>query len=305
MTPNLTSANWSAAASRKLLEIACQALGVSYESLELVRFGTNAVYRLHPLDLTARVSRPGYEIEWVRREMTVTRWLAERGFPAIAPDDLITPEPFPVYDSIVSFWPWVSSSDEHLAPDQFGQLIHKLHRVSDHYPDQHLPPWNPMLIIDSLLGGLRKRGTVSPADIDLLRRWHDWIYLRLFDHPSELGEGLIHGDAHIGNCLVTDQGPKLIDFDYVCYGPREWDLIPETLGPRRFGRERSEYERFAAGYGYDVTEWAGYRICALARELLITCWRLDVDSMSTVRAEGERRLRYWRREPKPPGWRAF
>lgn len=297
--------NWSPSASLELLNIACRAAGVSYEEVELIRFGTNAVYRLDPLGLAARVSRPGYQETWVRREMAVTRWLLAHRFPAVPPADQVASEPIRVHDSLVTFWPWMDPSPEQITSYDFGRLIRGLHQVSAGFPPGHLPPWDPMVITGNLIAGLAVGNAVSARDIDLLRRWHEWIGSRLRGVPSVLGEGMIHGDAHIGNVLMTPQGPRLLDFDYVCHGPREWDLIPETLGPRRFGRPRENYHRFAEGYGFDVTTWPGFRVTALARELMITCWRLGVEASSTVRAEGERRLRYWRREPEPPGWRSF
>jgi len=295
---------WSAAAARELLELACKALGVDYQRLELIRFGTNAIYRLQPLKLVARVTRPGAPWEWTLREMAITQWLSERGFPTIPPDLSIHPEPFAIYDSTVTFWPWFQQADRPVSQNEFGMLLHDLHQTTNLYPGA-LPPWEPMLIVDTLLEHIKKSQSVAGADIELLRRWRYWIDNQLHDHPSELGDGVIHGDAHVGNCLNSIDGPILFDFDYVCRGPREWDLIPATLGPRRFGRPREEYDQFAEGYGHDVIYWPGYRISALARELLITCWRLDVESISQVRTEGETRLRYWRRGANPPGWRSF
>jgi len=295
--------NWSVNASREILRLACQQAGIEYTRVELVRFGTNAVYKLEPLQIAVRVSRPGAPPEWTERELAVTKWLSQRGFPTVAPLESVS-QGAEVYGSLVTFWPWLEHNEENPSPDLFGKLLRQLHNLTEFYSEP-LPPWNPAVIIEMLLAHLRQSNHLAPSDLDLLRRWHNWLAPQLDDQSSELGTGLVHGDAHIGNCVSSDRGLLLLDFDYVCHGPREWDLIPETLGPRRFGRSRQDYQDFADAYGYDVTAWPGYRICALTRELLITCWRLDVEAISPVRAEGERRLRYWRREPTPPGWKAF
>ena len=296
--------NWSIPASRELLDLACSALGVTYQELSLVRFGTNAIYKLTEPALSARVSRPGADLAAAKREIAVTRWLVERGFATVSVIDSLTPEPFPVYDSFVSFWPWVEFDAAQPSPVAFAAKLADLHKVSEIYPHP-LPPWNPMELVNHHLLSLRKSGTISATDLDLLRRWHDWIAERIYDHRSEIGEGLLHGDAHIGNCLLTHDQAMLLDFDFVCSGPREWDLIPQTLGPRRFGRSREQYSSFAEAYGFDVTKWAGFKVAVLARELLITCWRLEVEAISPVRSEGTLRMHYWRRKPEPPRWRSF
>jgi aminoglycoside phosphotransferase (APT) family kinase protein len=34
----------------------------------------------------------------------------------------------------------------------------------------------------------------------------------------------LHGEAHLGNVLVTPAGPRWTDFEGSCLGPVEWDL---------------------------------------------------------------------------------
>src|SRR5438552_531733 len=43
----------------------------------------------------------------------------------------------------------------------------------------------------------------------------------------------IHGDPHLGNVLMTSNGPRWTDWESACVGPVEWDLacLPETALP--------------------------------------------------------------------------
>lgn len=34
----------------------------------------------------------------------------------------------------------------------------------------------------------------------------------------------LHGDPHLGNVLITADGPRWTDFETICIGPREWDI---------------------------------------------------------------------------------
>jgi aminoglycoside phosphotransferase (APT) family kinase protein len=43
--------------------------------------------------------------------------------------------------------------------------------------------------------------------------------------PSDPSEWIaLHGDAHLGNVLMTSAGAVWADLEAVCRGPREWDL---------------------------------------------------------------------------------
>jgi Ser/Thr protein kinase RdoA (MazF antagonist) len=81
-----------------------------------------------------------------------------------------------------------------------------------------------------------------------------------------LPQGVIHGDANVGNVLRDDHGkPVVIDLDDFATGPREWDLIQTAIYYERFGwHTREEYETFTRVYGYDLLQWPGYPVSPLS-----------------------------------------
>ena len=89
-----------------------------------------------------------------------------------------------------------------------------------------------------------------------------------------LPQGVIHGDANIGNVLRDDHGnPVVIDLDDFATGPREWDLIQTAIYYDRFGwHTREEYETFTRVYGYDIMQWPGYPVLAAVREFIMVTW---------------------------------
>ena len=60
--------------SQQALEQACATIGLDSDGARLLRLGSNAVYHLKA-PVVARVSRPGTDIDPVRRAVAVARWL--------------------------------------------------------------------------------------------------------------------------------------------------------------------------------------------------------------------------------------
>jgi len=305
---------WTAQAARDVLEVGARSLGLIYERLELLRFGTNAVYRLHPDPLIVRISRPGADPQAIEREWDLCTWLSGLHYPVPSPALEVMQRPLAVYDSVLSVWRYIpppAPGPDGRAPEptleQMAALLRGLHGLSRPCPVE-LPAFDPLALIGARLRALAGAGQITRADAEVLWRWHGWLAPRFARAIAEsrLGRGLIHGDAHRGNLILGSRGePYLLDWDYAAIGPREWDLIPEALGPRRFGRPAAEYMAFAHAYGHDVTAWPHFQTAALVRELLITVWRFEVEAISPVRTESRLRMRYWRREPQPPPWSAF
>jgi aminoglycoside phosphotransferase (APT) family kinase protein len=85
-----------------------------------------------------------------------------------------------------------------------------------------------------------------------------------------LGQGLIHADLYTGNLLWNVGGhghPAVLgDWDSVCTGPCEVDLIPTYAEPR-FGVDPATVDAFASAYGHDLRCWDGYGVLYDIREL--------------------------------------
>ncbi|WP_328410825.1 phosphotransferase family protein [Nocardia sp. NBC_00403] len=87
-----------------------------------------------------------------------------------------------------------------------------------------------------------------------------------------MGIGLIHGDAWAGNLLWDNRNdsaqPILADWDLVSIGQREIDLIPTWHAAVRYGRDQTWVRNFIEEYGYDLSEWSGYRVLLDMRDLV-------------------------------------
>jgi Ser/Thr protein kinase RdoA (MazF antagonist) len=110
---------------------------------------------------------------------------------------------------------------------------------------------------------------LAPERDYLAERMAD-VESRLQAIESVLGWGVIHNDAHRGNLLASHESPSphvLTDWDGVCLGPREIDLVQEGAPGGRFTLPETQRLAFCRRYGFDLATWPGHATLREAREL--------------------------------------
>ena len=260
---------FSAASARRALEVACAAAGVDAEGAELLRLGENAIYRLRPVPLVARIARTADYLPDIETEVAVARWLESVAFPSVR---LAGPDAQPVVADgrVVTFWELVTDREEYGTVAELAALLRWLHGLE--------PPSS--LVLPQLRPFGRVESRISLAELGD----DDGGFLR--DRLAELREryaglefvlpaGLVHGDANVGNILRrrADGVAVLIDLDGVAAGPREWDLVLTAMYFERFGwHTAAEYAAFCEVYGFDVMAWPGYPVLRDIRELTMVTW---------------------------------
>ncbi|MFD8529584.1 phosphotransferase family protein [Streptosporangium canum] len=241
---------------------ACREAGLDSAGFTPPRDLAGTVYHL-PAERTvvrlAPATTPG-RFDRLVTSVRVTRWLAEQGFPAVRP--LNVRQPVVAEGFLATFW----HHEEHIGPPpdpaQLGPLLRRLHA---------LPPVPFELPAHDPFGAVRRAILAGRALGEDDRGWllercdrlAGTYYERL---EFALPYGLTHGDAHRGNMIRTRDGFLLCDWDGVCAGPREIDLIP-TLQGIRFGLTERQRSNFSEAYGYDATRWEGYPVLRDMREL--------------------------------------
>ena len=114
-----------------------------------------------------------------------------------------------------------------------------------------------------------------------------------------------HGDVHPGNVLQSAQGPVLIDWDLVCWGPPAWDHAPLLTWASRWGGSPATYPAFVAGYGQSLVGDPLAESLAVMRNVVATLMRVRAGRHDPAAAqEAERRLRHWRGQSDAPQWKA-
>jgi aminoglycoside phosphotransferase (APT) family kinase protein len=250
---------------------ACATVGLDADGARLLRLGSNAVYHLNA-PVIARIARPGTDMTLVRRSVAVARWLESANYPAVRAIDV--DQPVIANDYVVTFWESVSDDgDQFASTPEIAGIIARLHRLTPPEALQ-LPPLDPF---GNAVQRLEANSWLTPDD----RAFLTATLARLQDTYAGLEfvlpQGVIHGDASVGNVMRDRQGaPVLIDLDGFAIGPREWDLVLTAMYYDSYGwHTRAEYEDFARVYGYDIRQWPGYPALREVREFLMVTWVLS------------------------------
>lgn len=250
-----------------VLARACDQAGADPTGAKLIRLGSNAVYRLAE-PVIVRISRDRDTVENVMRQVLVARWLEQADYPATRAVNV--DQPVDVDGHVATFWVSVSESEKYAPIRQVADLIRRLHELPPP-TDFTLPAAQPFADLESRISVL---ANLDAADAEFLRELIGELRSRYETLSFPLAPGVIHGDANVGNVILSRDGePVLIDLDGFAVGPREWDLVQTALFYERFGwHTEEEYRTFVEVYGFDIMSWSGYRVLAAYREVSMTLW---------------------------------
>ncbi|WP_349305860.1 phosphotransferase [Pseudofrankia sp. DC12] len=232
----------------------------------------------------------------------VARWLAAEGVPAVR---LLPGVPAPIRAGEALATAWVDvGPDTEPPPDtaDLGAMLRRLHALEP--PRPALPRWDPL---DDVRRRMSDAEALAPDDRVFLEELIDQVAAGLRTIRYRLGTTVIHGDAHLGNLIRGSSGQVVVcDFDSVCLGPAEWDLMPVAVGLLRFGHPPERQNLLAAAYGVDVTEWDGFEVLRAVRELkLVTSVLPILASSPTVAAQFRVRLDSLRRGDRAARWSLY
>lgn len=198
---------------------AARAQGVRCGSPIVLRDAWHVLVHLPSAAVVARVSTgissPGAPKPTdVVRELAVASHAVRRGAPVVPPADELDPGPHWRDGHVITFWRYVTTSGEVDGPAA-GRALREIHEA----------------LVD-FGGPLPAAG--HPEDTDeilaTLEGSHRVEFLReVASRRPDLDGQALHGDAHLGNCLASVDGPLWHDFETACRGPREYDLAALVL----------------------------------------------------------------------------
>lgn len=286
-----------------VLREACETAGLDAGGAELLRLGSNAVYRLASLPVIVRIARDPSVLPEMERAVGVARWLQKVDFPATRVPAGIA-QPVVVRGLVVTFWESVQEREEYATVGELADLLRRLHWLEEP-TSLGLPYFDPMAKLSASLDGLN---AVSEEDRSFLEERAAKLAKEYDQLDFVLPFGMIHGDASIGNILRHRDGHAvLIDLDGFALAPREWDLIQTALFYDRYGwHTQAEYAEFVHRYGFDLMSWPGYETLADLRELMMVAWlghQVGVSERSA--AEFARRVRSLRTGEGREEWSPF
>ena len=201
---------------------------------------SNVLVHLAPAPVVARVAtttalvRP-QPVEWLARELAVAGHLASRGVPVVAPSEELPPGPHSHDGFDLTFWRYVEQ--ETATPPEMSELatgLASLHDALRDYPGE-LPYLEPALAeVVRMLDYAEAHALLSAGELEELRAGHARLAPLLAEARGQPQP--LHGDAHVGNVLVTREGALWSDFEDTCSGPVGWDLACLMRGSA-FGEE--------------------------------------------------------------------
>ncbi|NUV63035.1 phosphotransferase family protein [Streptomyces sp. CAI-85] len=286
-----------------VLREACEVASLDSTGAELLRLGSNAVYRLASLPVIVRIARDRAVLAEMERAVGVARWLETVSFPATRVLAGVA-QPIAVRGLVVTFWESVQEREEYATIGELADLLRQFHWLEE--PESlRLPYFDPLAKLSASLDGLND---VSEEDRSFLEERAAKLAKEYDRLDFVLPFGLIHGDANIGNVLRHRDGHAvLIDLDGLALAPREWDLILTAIYYDRYGwHTKAQYAEFVHRYGFDLMNWPGYETLADLRELMMVAWiGHQVGTSDRFAAEFARRMRSLRTGEGRDTWGAF
>jgi predicted trehalose synthase len=190
--------------------------------------------RLFPLDVVARAMRasdPGATAR-LALEVDVARHLARNGAPIAGLAAEWPAGPHIQDDFVITLWAFV----EHVAANWedsrhvsgAADALRRVHETLLDYAGDLPSFWLKLDRCSDILQNEAATPALSPADRAFLQSTYDRLRETVTRIPIEPVP--IHGDAHLGNVLITPHGARWNDFEDVSLGPREWDVgwLPEA-----------------------------------------------------------------------------
>jgi hypothetical protein len=276
-----------------------QQLGVPSTDATLIRLTNNAVYALPSAGLVIRITRSHGLQGRVHKVVSLARWFTDIDAPTIR---LATPQqPITVDGLLASVWTYLPPHPPQPTVADLGPVLRQFHHLGT--PPSPLPAWDP---VGDARARLADAEALPETDRQFLLDWCDRLQPQINNLNREIGDRLVHGDAHAGNLLRRRDGQAVLcDFDATCVGPWQVDLVAVPVGEVRFGRVGAHAE-LAAAYGYDVTTDPAWPLLREARELKMVAAAVPLLASTTgILREFTTRLRSIQHDDKTALWTPF
>ncbi|WP_433270731.1 phosphotransferase [Actinosynnema sp. CS-041913] len=287
----------------RVARAACALAGLDPANAHVIHNYANAVLLLPAEHAVARVAAGDHTAQ-ARNMLAVTRWLSQHGYPAVTP--LRDTDAVSVVGHTVTFWHYYPQAGP--TPDLdsavLGTLLRRLHELRQ--PPVRLRSWQPLTSLERAISNPAASPVLTDDDRDWLKKRIPALRSELAVVDWPLGNGLIHGDAWLGNLLRGNHGTVLMgDWDSAAWGPREVDLVPTWHAARRYHDDPDRVRIFTERYGYDLEESPGFELLLEMRDFVQLSAPLRHAHRSREHAEALRQRLDGTRTRRAGRWHAF
>ena len=254
-------------------------LGARASDARVLERASSLLVAVHPDRLVAKVAmqKAAMRSPWVSidRELATAAFLASQGCPVVPPAASIDPGPHVCAGRTLGFWTLAAASSRRPTLDQAARslrvchdaLIHYRHRGERRDPFAELVEVLPRIPEVHFHAGERR--LLLHAAEKLLPA------LDALDSPAQV----LHGDAHVGNALLSGGRCVWTDWEETFAGPREWDLACLVAPSMTAGAGGSLLGRVCSAYGGRVDRRA-LGVLLAVRVLHHEVWSTYVNSCS-------------------------
>lgn len=199
--------------------------GVAALRPRVLQCSNNVVVHLAPAPIVAKVtgtSRGERGAASTARELAVGELLARRNAPSVAPATVLPAGPHSADGLAIAYWSYCPHDPKaELDGRTVGRSLAALHDALDGYPDE-LPSFTAQVERAGTILADEPLPALGTGERAFLADTHEHLSARLRDKPFTPRP--LHGEVHLGNLLAAPEGPRWVDFEEACTGPREWDL---------------------------------------------------------------------------------
>ena len=257
----------------------------------MLRVGTAVVLADSRLGVVARVEDRDGDRR-AERQTVVARLLKEADVPAVRLFDA-GQSPIVVHPGVeVLLWHREQLTDERATVADIAGLARRLHEVVPlgSIDGREVPAFDPIAAVLAQLGD-----APGPAeDVEVLRSAAQVLAdVWPGDEPGRIG--IVHGDLHAGNVLMTARGPVLADLELAGVGPVAHDLVAPVVAADRYGAPATDLLGYERAYGAPIPDAARNGPLRDAYELWLTAWAVANRRLDDAHdREAEVRMQRWR-----------
>ncbi|GAA0640840.1 aminoglycoside phosphotransferase family protein [Kutzneria viridogrisea] len=290
----------TAATAQETLAAACARAGLDHTNAHTLKSWGNPVFLLRRDNVVAKVHlHPGLRHE-ADTAVRAAQVLAAHDIPAVRLAETAAVQPVRTGRYAVTFWQHVPNCGWPVRRGELARLLRRLHEVP---ASPELTDWDP---ITALRHQIDEAVGLDADHLGWLLARCDEAEQRLARLRYHLPRTVIHGDAHPTNLIPGPANTVLCDLDTTCNGPAEWDLVPTAVAALRFPGGIAAHRELADFYGYDVTDWEGFEVLRLVRELTLATFAFThVPQSPEVRDQSRLRLRTLRSGDKVSWWTPY
>lgn len=271
----------------EVMDRACRTVGLDPANAVMLRLGENMLYQLTSAPAVVRIARNMKHWDDAEKEVAVANWLSDQRFPAVQTYGTAH-QPIEINGHPITFWRFISGRSADIAEAGIlGQLLRRLHRL-ERPAELELPAVQAFGHVSARL----EAAPIPEADADFLRHRVLELEQELDSLTFELPGAALHGDAHVKNVMIADNGQAvLIDLEAFAFGAAEWDLAKTAAETSMGMLAERDYSAFVDGYGYDVTTWSGWPVMQAIQQVKMISWLAqNVEHSAHLRSEYEKRI---------------